>query len=332
MILVAGGAGFIGSHTCVELLCRGYDVLIADNFSNSSRDVISRISEAANKRVSFADIDLTDANKTQELFKRYKIDAVILLAGYKAVGESVEKPLMYYRNNLDIALTLLEQMQISGCRKLIFSSSATVYDQSCPSPLREDMPTSQLNPYGRTKRMIEQILEDTAASGDWSIVSLRYFNPVGAHKSGLIGEEPNGIPNNLMPYIAKVASGELECLSVFGNDYPTHDGTGVRDYIHVCDLALGHVKALEYADSHSGIEYINLGTGNGISVLEMVSAFEKACGKKIPYKIMPRRAGDCAVCFADNSKAKELLGFEPVLDVNDMCEDLWRFQTMKKDF
>ena len=329
MILVAGGAGFIGSHVCAELLEQGRDVLVADNFSNSTRDVIGRISEAANKRLSFAEIDLADKKAVSELFSRYDIDSVILLAGYKAVGESVQKPLMYYRNNIDIALTLLEQMQLSGVKVLIFSSSATVYDGNSPSPLKENSPLCQTNPYGRTKRMIEQILDDTVKTADMSVVSLRYFNPVGAHKSGLIGEDPNGIPNNLMPYIAKVASGELRYLNVFGNDYPTPDGTGIRDYIHVCDLAKGHVKALEYAKNHSGIEYINLGTGRGTSVLEMVCAFEKASGKPVPYKIMPRRAGDIAVCFADCSRAKELLGFEAALGVDDMCRDLWRYQSLK---
>ena len=326
MIIVAGGAGFIGSHTCVSLLENGYQVLIADNFYNSSRIVISRISEAAGKSISFSDIDLTDKAGVKELFTRYDIDGVIMLAGYKAVGESVQKPLMYYRNNLDIAITLMEEMERADVRRMIFSSSATVYDRHNTSPLKEDMPVSCTNPYGWTKLMIEQMLADAAKNGGWSIVSLRYFNPIGAHPSGLIGEEPNGIPNNLMPYIAKVAAGRLSKLSVFGDDYPTPDGTGIRDYIHVCDLAEGHVKALEYATEHEGIEFINLGTGKGASVLEMVRAFELASGRPVPSKIKPRRAGDLAVCYADNSKAAELLGWTPKRDIREMCSDLWNFQ------
>lgn len=327
MILLAGGAGFIGSHTCVSLIQSGHEVLIADNFYNSDRSVIGRIRQITGCDVPFADVDIADKHALRKVFEQYDIEGAVMLAGYKAVGESVGKPLMYYRNNLDICLSLLELMEEFDAKRLIFSSSATVYAPSNTSPLYEDDPQGCTNPYGWTKYMIEQMLRDIArADSGWSIMSLRYFNPIGAHESGLIGEAPNGIPNNLLPYVAKVAAGELPFVHVYGSDYPTPDGTGVRDYIHVCDLADGHTSAYEYICNHSGLFEVNLGTGRGVSVLEIITAFEKACGKKIPYKIEGRRPGDIAECFAGTGRAKELFGWEAKYDIDRMCQDTWRWQ------
>ena len=326
-ILLTGGTGFIGSHTAVELLDRGYDVVIADDLSNSSADVVDRIETISGKRPSFYQLDVADGTALRRLFREEPIEAVIHFAGYKAVGESVAKPLMYYRNNLDSTLTLLEVMAEFHCSRIIFSSSATVYGASRP-PFREDMPAGGCsNPYGWTKYMIEVMLQDTArANEELSVVLLRYFNPVGAHASGLIGEKPSGIPNNLMPYITQVAAGKRDHLNVFGNDYETPDGTGVRDYIHVVDLAKGHVAALAYALEHSGTEIFNLGTGKGSSVLEMIQAFEKANQLEIPYEIAPRRPGDLAFSYAETDKAWEMLGWKAEKNLEDMCRDAWRFE------
>ncbi|MGN1122080.1 MAG: UDP-glucose 4-epimerase GalE [Eubacteriales bacterium] len=328
-ILLTGGAGYIGSHTAIELISNGHEVVIADNFYNAKPVVIDRIAEISGVRPAVYAIDVADKAALETVFTEQKIDSVIHFAGYKAVGESVQKPIEYYRNNLDTTLTLLEVMRAHDVKKIVFSSSATVYGVPETVPLREDMPTKGCtNPYGWTKYMIEQILRDTAAAyPDMSCVLLRYFNPVGAHKSGKIGEDPQGIPNNLMPYISQVAVGKLEKLSVFGDDYPTHDGTGVRDYIHVVDLAKGHVCAIEYAADHTGAEVINLGTGVGYSVLDIVKAFEKSTGRKIPYVIAPRRAGDIAECYADPAKAKELLGWQAQYTLEDMCRDSWKWQS-----
>ena len=326
-ILVTGGAGFIGSHTCVELLNAGYEVVILDNFSNSKPEALNRIKTITGKDFKFYEIDLLDLPAVEKVFEENKIDAVIHFAGLKAVGESVQKPVEYYHNNLTGTLLLIEAMRKYNCKKIVFSSSATVYGVNNPAPYVETMPTNtSTNPYGYTKVMIEQILKDVyVADNDWSIVLLRYFNPIGAHKSGLLGEDPNGIPNNLFPYIAQVASGKLKCLGVFGNDYDTPDGTGVRDYIHVVDLATGHLNAVSYALNNKGVEAVNLGTGKGSSVLDVVHAFEKACGKEIPYEIKPRRAGDIATCYADTTKAKELLGWEAKYDIDEMAADGWNF-------
>lgn len=328
-ILLTGGAGYIGSHTAIELIAKGYDVVIADNFSNSKPVVVDRIEEISGKRPDVYALDVADKEALTKLFKEQKIDSVIHFAGFKAVGESVAKPIEYYRNNLDSTLTLLEVMREFGVKKIVFSSSATVYGVPETVPLHEALPTKGCtNPYGWTKYMIEQILRDVnAAYPDMSCVLLRYFNPVGAHKSGKIGEDPQGIPNNLMPYISQVAVGKLQKLSVFGNDYDTHDGTGVRDYIHVVDLAKGHVCAIEYAAKHTGAEVINLGTGTGYSVLDMVNAFEKTTGKKVPYVIVDRRPGDVAECYSDPAKAKELLGWEAQYGLEDMCADTWKWQS-----
>lgn len=327
-VLLTGGAGYIGSHTCVELLNNGYDVVIADNFDNASEKVLSRIEQITGKTAEVFKIDVADKKALRELFSKCDIDAVIHFAGYKAVGESVEKPLMYYRNNLDTTLTLLEVMEEFGVKKIVFSSSATVYGVPKVVPLKEGMPTSCTNPYGWTKLFNEQILTDaTVADKDLSVVLLRYFNPIGAHESGLIGESPNGIPNNLMPYITQVAVGKREKLGVFGDDYDTHDGTGVRDYIHVVDLANGHLKALEYINNgHKGIEIFNLGTGTGYSVLDIVKTFSKVNDLEIPYAIMDRRAGDVAVVTADPQKANELLGWEALRGLDEMCRDSWNWQ------
>ena len=325
-ILVTGGLGFIGSHTTVELLSAGYEVVIADNLSNSSEKVLDGIEKITGTRPPFYRVDLRDKAGLKAVFDAHKIDAVIHFAGLKAVGESCRMPLEYYDNNLTGSLVLCEVMREAGCKTLVFSSSATVYGNNNPVPFREDMPTSATNPYGWTKRMLEQIFFDLAAAEkDWSIVLLRYFNPIGAHPSGIIGENPNGIPNNLFPYIAQVAVGKLPCLSVFGNDYNTPDGTGVRDYIHVVDLAGGHLKALEYAFAHKGAEAINLGTSHGTSVLELVAAFEKASGVKISYQIAPRRDGDIASCYADTAKAEKLLGWRAQYGIEEMCRDGWNY-------
>ncbi|MBQ9936945.1 MAG: UDP-glucose 4-epimerase GalE [Oscillospiraceae bacterium] len=326
-ILVTGGAGYIGSHTCVELLNAGYEVVIVDNFSNSKPVVLERIREITGKDFSFYEIDITDKEAFRKVFEEHKLDAAIHFAGYKAVGESVSLPLMYYRNNLVSTFALCELMSEYNVKKLVFSSSATVYGVPKTVPIREDFPLSTTNPYGATKLMIEGILRDLYTSdNDWSIALLRYFNPIGAHKSGRIGEDPNGIPNNLMPYISQVAIGKRECLSVFGDDYDTVDGTGVRDYIHVVDLAQGHLKAVEKVMRDKGVDAYNLGTGNGYSVLQMVKAFEKASGRTVNYKIAPRRSGDVAECFADPAYAKEKLGWSAVYELDTMCEDAWRWQ------
>ncbi len=326
-ILVTGGAGYIGSHTCVELLDAGYEVCIVDDFSNSKPEVLNRIREITNKDFAFYELDVADKENMRKVFIKHKPDAVIHFAGYKAVGESVAQPLKYYRNNLGSTLTLCELMDEFDVKRLVFSSSATVYGMPETVPIRENFPLSTTNPYGATKLMQENIFRDIAVSdSEWSIALLRYFNPIGAHKSGRIGEDPNGIPNNLMPYITQVAIGKRECLSVFGDDYNTPDGTGVRDYIHVVDLALGHLKAVQKVLSTTGIDAYNLGTGNGYSVLEMVHAFEKACGKSVNYKIAPRRSGDVATCYADPSYAKEQLGWQAVRELDEMCEDAWRWQ------
>lgn len=326
-ILLTGGAGFIGSHTAIELLACGHEVIIADDFSNSSPAVISRIESISGKSVKVYNIDVCDETLCDDMFQVEKFDAVIHFAGYKAVGESCLKPLMYYRNNLDSTLTLLEVMAKHGVNNFVFSSSATVYGVPERVPLTEDMPTGCTNPYGWTKYMIEQILTDTAhANSELSVVLLRYFNPIGAHESGLIGEAPNGIPNNLMPYISQVAIGKREKLSVYGNDYPTHDGTGVRDYIHVVDLAKGHVAAINYAAKHKGTEVVNLGTGVGYSVLDIVKSFERVNGITIPYVITSRRPGDIAECYADPQKAYNLLGWKAEKNIDDMCRDSWNWQ------
>ena len=328
-VLLAGGAGYIGSHTCVELINAGHEVVIADNFSNSCPEAVARVEEITGRKIPLYEADVCDKTAVEKIFSENKIDAVIHFAGLKAVGESCEKPVEYYRNNIDSTLTLLETMKKYGVNNFIFSSSATVYGTPKTVPLVETMPTgSPTNPYGWTKLMMEQILADTArANPEMSIVLLRYFNPIGAHESGRIGEDPNGIPNNLMPYITQVAAGRLKCLGVFGNDYPTHDGTGVRDYIHVVDLAKGHVKALDYSAEHKGTEIFNLGTGTGYSVLDIVNAFSKVNNIEIPYEIKPRRAGDVAECYADASKAAKMLGWTAEKNLEDMCRDSWNWQS-----
>lgn len=326
-ILVTGGAGYIGSHTCVELLNIGEEIIIVDNFSNSRPEMLEKIKQITNKDFKFYEVDLLDKKGLEKVFEENKdIDSVIHFAGLKAVGESCEKPIEYYHNNITGTLILLDVMRKFNCKKIVFSSSATVYGDPKTVPIKEDFPLSTTNPYGSTKLMIEQILQDVYQSdNEWSIILLRYFNPIGAHKSGIIGENPNGIPNNLMPYINLVAKGKLEKLNVFGNDYNTPDGTGVRDYIHVVDLSLGHLKALEKARNTSGVNIYNLGTGKGYSVLEIVKAFEEATGIKIKYEISKRRPGDIATCYADSSKAKKELNWEAVRDLKEMCEDSWRF-------
>ena len=328
-VLLTGGAGYIGSHTAVELLNAGHNVVIADNYANSNPIVARRITQITGKPVKCYEADVADPAALERLFQENAIDSVIHFAGLKAVGESVRLPLDYYRNNLDSTLALLAAMEAHGVRQLIFSSSATVYGKHAALPYREDAETGPCtNPYGWTKLFIEQIIRDYAAAHpDFSVVLLRYFNPVGAHESGLMGEDPRDIPNNLMPYIARVAVGTLPYLNVFGNDYPTPDGTGVRDYIHVTDLATGHMAALDYAASHTGGEVFNLGTGTGYSVLDMVHAFSRACGRDIPYRIAPRRSGDIAACYADVTKAKEVLGWSARLDIDDMCRSAWNWQS-----
>ncbi len=328
-ILISGGAGYIGSHTVIELLEAGYEVVIADNLYNSSNEAISRIKEIANKDFKFYETDLTDLSKTEKIFEENKdITAIIHFAAYKAVGESVEKPLEYYDNNLTCTLNLFKCMKKYGVTDFVFSSSATVYGDPHTVPITEEFPLSTTNPYGTTKLMIEDMLRDISkAMPEQNIAILRYFNPIGAHKSGKIGEDPNGIPNNLVPYIAQVAVGKLKELRVFGDDYNTPDGTGVRDYIHVVDLAKGHVSALKKLEQKPGLVTYNLGTGNGYSVLEVVAAYEKACGKKIAYAIAPRRAGDIAQCFANPDKAKNELGWEAQFGIDEMCVDSFRWQT-----
>lgn len=327
-ILVTGGAGYIGSHTVVELIKLGKEVVIVDNLSNSSILVLDRIEEITGKRPTFYELDVADKAALRSVFEKESIEAAIHFAGYKAVGESVEKPVMYYENNIISTLSLVEVMAEFGVKKIVFSSSATVYGLNNPSPLVENMPTSATNPYGYTKVMLEQILRDLEVSDkEWSVALLRYFNPIGAHESGLIGEDPAGIPNNLMPFIAQVAVGKRAELSVFGNDYDTVDGTGVRDYIHVVDLALGHIKALEKISDTTGVYTYNLGSGQGTSVLELVQAFEKVNGVPVPYKIVDRRPGDVATCYANADKALAELNWKTEKTIEDMCRDTWNWQS-----
>ncbi|MCX5773223.1 MAG: UDP-glucose 4-epimerase GalE [Fusobacteria bacterium] len=326
-ILVTGGAGYIGSHTCIELILNGDEVIIVDNLSNSKLESIKRVEKIVGKEIPFFETDILDKEAMRKIFELHKIDAVIHFAGYKAVGESVAKPLMYYHNNIEGSVALCEVMSEFDVKKLVFSSSATVYGMGNISPLIETLPLSATNPYGRSKLMIEEILRDLGVSDSaWNIAILRYFNPIGAHSSGTIGEDPNGIPNNLMPFITQVAVGKRERLSVFGCDYDTHDGTGVRDYIHVVDLAKGHVKAVEYIAKNSGVEAINLGTGVGYSVLDIVKSFEKVNGVKVPYKLCERRPGDVATCFANAEKSLNLLNWKVEKSIDDMCRDSWKFQ------
>ena len=330
-IFVTGGAGYIGSHTCVELLNNDYEIVVIDNFSNSKRDVIDKIKEITKKDFVFYEGDVTDKALLSKIFKENKIDAVIHFAGFKAVGESVSKPLMYYHNNLESTINLLEVMNEFDVKKIVFSSSATVYGKPDSLPIKEDFKLSTTNPYGTTKLMIEMILNDLYKSdNEWSIAILRYFNPIGAHESGLIGENPNDIPNNLMPYIMKVAVGELDHLNIFGNDYDTHDGTGVRDYIHVVDLAKGHIKAIEKVLKSTGCDTYNLGTGTGYSVLDIVKAFESVNNVKIPYEIVGRRPGDIDACYADPTKSLKLLGFKATKNLEDMCKDSYNFVRRSK--
>lgn len=330
-ILVTGGMGYIGSHTVVELQQAGHDVVVVDNLSNAVVSVQERVQRITGKAFQFEEADIRDRAAMERIFGAHKVEAVIHFAGLKAVGESVAQPLRYYDNNVNGSVILFETMAKFGVKTIVFSSSATVYGDPASVPIREDFPLSATNPYGRSKLMIEDILRDLAkAEPDWRIALLRYFNPVGAHESGLIGEEPNGIPNNLVPYIAQVANGQRDKLSVFGGDYPTPDGTGLRDYIHVVDLAIGHVKTLDRLAKGPGIVTYNLGTGRGNSVLEMVNAFEQACGRPIPYQIVDRRPGDVAKCYADPAKAREELGWTAERDVAQMCADVWRYQTTAK--
>lgn len=328
-VLVCGGAGYIGSHICVELLDAGYEVTVIDDFSNSKPEVLEHIKEITGKEVKFYEFNILNEEKTESVFKENKIDAVIHCAAFKAVGESVEKPIEYYTNNLTTTLIVSKMMKKYNVNQIVFSSSATVYGDPETVPITEDCKLGETtNPYGTSKAMMERILTDVQhACPQMSVTLLRYFNPIGAHESGLIGEDPKGIPNNLMPYIMKVATGELEFLGVFGDDYDTHDGTGVRDYIHVVDLAVGHVKALKKIEEKAGVCIYNLGTGNGYSVLDMVKAFSKACGKEIKYEIKPRRAGDIAACYANPAKAKAELGWEAERGLDEMCEDSWRWQS-----
>ena len=328
-ILITGGSGYIGSHTCLEMLTAGYDIVVLDNYCNSKPEVIRRVQTLSGKTFPVYEGDVRDKACLQKVFSEQSIDAVIHFAGLKAVGESTQKPLMYYDNNVTGTLVLCEVMAEHGCKRLIFSSSATVYNADLPSSRTEDMPTGAVsNPYGRTKYMIEEILKDIcAADPEWSAVLLRYFNPIGAHESGQLGEDPRGIPNNLMPFISQVAIGKREQLSVFGDDYDTPDGTGVRDYLHVVDLARGHVCAVNYALNHTGAEPFNLGTGTGYSVLDIVKAFEKANDITIPYAIVPRRPGDIATCYSDPTKAQKVLGWKAEKTLLDMCRDSWRWQS-----
>jgi len=327
-ILVTGGAGYIGSHTCVELLKSGHKVIVVDNLSNSSVESLQRVEKITNTKVLFYEVDVCDKHALTQVFKLHTIDGVMHFAGLKSVGESVNKPIEYYQVNVIGTVILTEVMRQFNCQTFVFSSSATVYGDPHAVPIKESFPTSAVNPYGRSKIIIEDFLQDVfTAQNSWHIALLRYFNPIGAHKSGLIGEDPNGIPSNLIPYISKVAVGKLEKLSIFGNDYDTFDGTGVRDYIHVVDLARGHVKALQALENNPQVLTINLGTGKGYSVLEMVQAFKKASGKEIPYQIVDRRPGDIATCYADPSYAAEILGWRAEYGLDEMCEDAWRWQS-----
>lgn len=328
-ILVTGGTGYIGSHTVVELIQAGYEVVIVDNLSNSKEEVLNRIEKITGTRPTFYKVDLLDRESLNQVFDAEKIDSVIHFAGLKAVGESVQKPLEYYHNNITGTLILCDVMRKHGVKNIIFSSSATVYGEPAFVPITEDCPKGEItNPYGRTKGMLEQILTDLhTPDPEWNVVLLRYFNPIGAHKSGLIGEDPKGIPNNLVPYISQVAIGKRECLGVFGNDYPTPDGTCIRDYIHVVDLAKGHLKALQKLEPGTGVSIYNLGTGTGYSVMDVLHAYEKACGKEIPYEFKPRRAGDVVSCYCTPKKAKDELGWTAEYGIEDMCEDSWRWQS-----
>lgn len=332
-ILVTGGAGYIGSHTCVELLNEGYEVVVVDNLCNSSEEALHRVEKITGKKVTFYKADLLDKEALEKIFEKESIDSVIHFAGLKAVGESVRKPLEYYHNNITGTLILCDVMRQHGVKNMVFSSSATVYGDPAFVPITEECPKGKItNPYGQTKGMLEQILTDLhVADPEWNIILLRYFNPIGAHKSGMIGEDPKGIPNNLVPYIAQVAVGKLACLGVFGNDYDTPDGTGVRDYIHVVDLAIGHVKAIKKLEDKEGVLIYNLGTGHGYSVLDVVKAYEKACGKPVPYEIKERRPGDIASCYADPTKAKKELGWVAERGIEEMCEDSWRWQSQNPD-
>lgn len=331
-ILITGGMGYIGSHTVLQLLEKGNDVVIVDNLSNSSEESLRRIQEITGKTATFYEADVQNVNALHGVFKSHTINAVIHFAGLKAVGESVEKPLMYYQNNLESTLTLLKVMEEFNVRKLVFSSSATVYGNPDKLPITEDMPRSATNPYGQTKLMIEHILEDvTKSNKGWNITSLRYFNPVGAHESGKIGEDPNGIPNNLLPYVSQVAIGKREKVSVFGGDYSTPDGTGIRDYIHVVDLANAHLAALDHLNRLNTYKAYNIGTGHGISVLQLIDGFRRASGKEVPYEIIDRRPGDVAACYADVSLAEKELGWKAKLDIDKACEDSWRWQSQNPD-
>ena len=337
-ILVTGGAGFIGSHTCVELINAGYEVVIVDNLYNSCKEAVNRIEKITGKHVKFYEVDLVDREALDEVFEKEQVEAVIHFAGYKAVGESVSLPLEYYYNNLTGTFILCDVMRKHGCKSIVFSSSATVYGAPAFVPITEECPIGEVtNPYGRTKVMIEQILTDLYVSDpEWNVILLRYFNPIGAHESGLIGENPKGIPNNLIPYVTQVAIGKLKSVNVFGNDYDTPDGTGVRDYIHVVDLAIGHVRAIEkisamQKETAAGVKIYNLGTGHGYSVLDIIHNFEKACGKEIPYVIKERRPGDIATCYADATKAKNELHWSAERSIEKMCEDSWRWQSQNPD-
>ncbi len=329
---MTGGAGYIGSHTCLLLLEAGFEVVVIDNLSNSSMESLRRVQKITDKSIKFLKVDIRDEKRLEDIFESHEFIGVIHFAGLKAVGESTEIPLEYYEQNVHGTVTLLKVMQKYDCKRIVFSSSATVYGDPASVPITESFPTSATNPYGRTKLFIEEILKDLSISDqDWNIVLLRYFNPIGAHKSGLIGEDPQGIPNNLMPFISQVAVGKREKLAVFGNDYPTPDGSGVRDYIHVVDLSDAHVKALQKIESLKGVSTFNLGTGNGVSVLEMVEAFEAQTGKEVPYEITDRRPGDIAECWADASLASEVLGWKAQFGLNEMIEDTWRWQSSNPD-
>ena len=327
-ILLTGGTGYIGSHTSILLLQAGYDVVIIDNLCNSNISVLDHIETLAGRRPDFVHADIRDEKAVSALFTKYEINAVIHFAGLKAVGESVEKPILYYRNGVEASICLFEQMNKHNVKKIVFSSSATVYGDPASLPITEDFPLSVTNPYGQNKLMVENILKDISyADKDWEVILLRYFNPVGAHESGLIGEDPNGIPNNLMPYVAQVAVGKLPHMNVFGDDYPTKDGSGVRDYIHVVDLASGHIKALDVINNNKGCQVFNLGTGKGYSVLEVIKTFEKISGKEIPFKIAPRREGDIAECYADPSLSKKILGWKAKFGMDEMIRDHWNWQS-----